>query len=67
MADSKLDKIKASYLELNESEKIRFNKFLEEQNSKRREELKKMREEFLSHIEKTGTMAKEYFKNLFQM
>jgi len=67
MVDTKLEQIKALYLQLNESEKISFNKFLEKQENKKYEELKKKREELFNQFEKTGTMAKDYLKNLFQV
>ena len=64
---TKLEQTKTLYLQLNETEKINFHKFLEEQENKKYEELKKMRDEMISQFEKAGGMAKDYLKKLFEV
>jgi len=64
---SKIEQIKAFYLELNETEKVNFHKFLEEQKNKEYDELKKMREEMFSQFEKSGSLAKDYLKKLLNI
>lgn len=67
MAESNLEKAKAAYLQLSEIEKVSFHKFLEEQEDKKSNEMKKMRDELFKKMEDTGKFASDYLKKLFNM
>jgi hypothetical protein len=67
MAESNLEKAKAAYLQLSDAEKLSFHKFLEEQEDKKSDEMKKMRDELFKKMEDTGKFASDYLKKLFNM
>ena len=67
MAESNLEKAKAAYLQLGDAEKISFHRFLEAQEDKKSEEMKKMRDDLYKKMEETGKFASEYLKKLFNM